>query len=93
MSGRLRAMPDLAKNSDILVAHNAIPDDATGVAALLHMTPSYIGSMAKEASVKNLLLTHLMKRSISIKPQTMQLIGKKYKGNVIFPKDLDSFNP
>jgi len=57
MSGRLRAMPDLAKNSDILVAHNAIPDDATGVAALLHMTPSYIGSMAKEASVKK-FITH-----------------------------------
>lgn len=93
MSGRLRAMPDLAKNSDILVAHNAIPEDATGVAALLHMTPTYIGSMAKKANVKKLLLTHLMKRSISVKKQTLQLIRKKYQGNVAFPKDLDVFNP
>lgn len=93
MSGRLTTMPNLAKGTDILVAHNAIPDDATGVAALLHMTPTYIGKMAKKANVKKLLLTHLMKRSISIKPKTLQLIRKIYKGNVIFPKDLDSFNP
>lgn len=93
MSGRLAAMPDLAKNTDILVAHNAIPEDATGIAALLHMTPSYIGRMAKQANVKKLLLTHLMKRSISIKPKTLELIRKKYKGAVQFPNDLDVFNP
>ncbi len=56
MSGRLTAMPDLAKNSDILVAHNAIPEDTTGVPALLHMKPSYIGKMAKQANVKNCCL-------------------------------------
>ena len=93
MSGRLRAMPDLAKNSDILVAHNAIPEDATGAAALLHMTPTYIGSMAKKANVKKLLLTHLMKRSLSVKKLALQLIRKNYQGNIIFPKDLDVFNP
>ncbi len=93
MSGRLRAMPELAKNSDILVAHNAIPEDATGVAALLHMTPSYIGSMAKEANIKKLLLTHLMKRSMPLKKQTIKLIAENYKGEVVFPKDLDVFKP
>ncbi|HIP93839.1 MAG TPA: MBL fold metallo-hydrolase [Leucothrix sp.] len=93
MSGRLRAMPDLAKNVDILVAHNAIPEDATGVPALLHMTPSYIGKMAKKANVKLLLLTHLMKRSLSVKKQTLQLIRKNYNGKVLYPNDLDSFNP
>ena len=93
MSGRLDAMPDLAKNTDILVAHNAIPEDATGVAALLHMTPSYIGSMAQRANVKKILLTHLMKRSISVKPKTLELIHKEYKGAVQFANDLDVFNP
>lgn len=93
MSGRLRAMPDLAKNANILVAHNAIPENATGVPALLHMTPSYIGKMAKQANVKLLLLTHLMKRSLSVKKQTLQLIRKSYKGKVLYPNDLDSFNP
>ena len=93
MSGRLGAMPNLAQNSDILVAHNAIPEDATGVPARLHMTPSYIGSMAKQANVKHLLLTHLMKRSLSVKKQTLRLIRKKYTGRITFPGDLDSFNP
>ena len=93
MSGRLNAMPDLAKDSDILVAHNAVSEDATGVAALLHMTPSYIGKMAKRAKVKKLLLTHLMKRSMSVKAQTKSLIAKHYAGEVIFPNDLDIFQP
>jgi len=93
MSGRLGAMPELAKNADILVAHNAIPENATGVPALLHMTPSYIGRMAKEARVKLLLLTHLMKRSLSVKPQTLKLIRQQYQGKVLFPNDLDQFNP
>lgn len=91
MSGRLNAMPDLAKYSDILVAHNAIPEDVTGVAARLHMTPSYIGKMAKQANVKKLLLTHIMKRSMSVKAQTKGLIAKYYSGEVIFPNDLDIF--
>lgn len=93
MSGRLQAMPDLAKGSDILVAHNAIPENATGVPALLHMKPSYIGKMAKQANVKTLLLTHLMKRSLSVKPETLKLVRKEYKGEIIYPKDLDTFNP
>ncbi len=93
MSGRLNAMPGLAKHSDILIAHNAIPEDAVGVPALLHMKPSYIGKMAKQANVKKLLLTHLMKRSISIKPETLSLIRKSYKGKVVFPNDLDVFHP
>jgi ribonuclease BN (tRNA processing enzyme) len=93
MSGRLGAMPDLAKNTDIFIAHNAIPEDATGVPALLHMTPSKIGKIAQQAQVKKLLLTHLMKRSLSVKPKTLQLIKQHYKGITIFPHDLDKFNP
>ncbi len=93
MSGRLGAMPDLAQNTDIFVAHNAIPEDATGTAALLHMTPSIIGKIAQRAHVKKLLLTHLMKRSLSIKKSTLQLIKQNYKGAVSYPNDLDSFNP
>jgi ribonuclease BN (tRNA processing enzyme) len=93
MSGRLRAMPGLAKNSDILVAHNAIPENATGTPELLHMKPSYIGKMANQANVKKLLLTHLMERSLSVKPETLKIIQKNYPGKIIYPKDLDIFNP
>jgi len=93
MSGRLGGMPALAKNTDIWVAHNAIPEGATGVAANLHMTPSMIGKIAKKANVKKLLLTHLMKRSLSVKPETLKLIQANYKGEVSYPKDLDIIHP
>ena len=95
MNGRLGEMPTLAKDSDILVAHNAVPEDATGVAANLHMKPSYIGKMAKQANVKKLLLTHLMERSLpeKRKQESLNLIRKNYKGDVSFPNDLDVIRP
>jgi ribonuclease BN (tRNA processing enzyme) len=93
MSGRLGAMPGLARGSDILVAHNAIPEDAVGVPARLHMTPSYIGRMAAEAGVKRVLLSHLMRRTIDIKDETVRLIRQSYKGPVSFPEDLDVVRP
>lgn len=93
MSGRLGQMPKLAQGSDILVAHNAIPEDATGGAANLHMTPSYIGKMAATAGVKKLLLSHLMRRTIDHKDETLELIRKHYKGPASFPIDLDVIRP
>lgn len=93
MSGRLGQMPKLARGSDILVAHNAIPEDATGAAANLHMKPSTIGEMATTAGVKQLVLSHLMRRTIDRKAETLRLIRKRYKGPVTFPNDLDVFRP
>lgn len=93
MSGRLHTMPDLAQNSDLLVAHNAIPEDATGVPQLLHMKPSYIGKIAGRAKIKKLLLTHMMERSINRQDETIKLIKENYQGPIIFPNDLDVFHP
>lgn len=93
MSGRWGRMPGLARGSDILIAHNAVPEDITGVAANLHMKPSYIGAMAAEAGVKHLVLSHLMRRTIDRKDETIQLIREKYQGRVTFPNDLDVIQP
>ncbi len=93
MSGRLHTMPDLAQGSDILVAHNAIPEDAVGIPQLLHMKPSYIGKIAGHAKVKKLLLTHMMQRSINRQQETIELIRKNYQGTIIFAHDMDSFTP
>jgi len=93
MSGRFHTMPDLAKVSDILVAHNAIPEDETGAGQLLHMKPSYIGKLAARAKVKKLLLTHLMKRSAKRQDETLKLVRQNYSGEIVFPKDLDTFVP
>ena len=89
MNGSLGRMPALARASDILVAHNAIPEDASGVATRLHMKPSYIGAMAAEAGVKQLVLTHMMRRTINRKDETIRIIRQSYKGPVAFADDLD----
>ncbi|BAO44170.1 MBL fold metallo-hydrolase [Thiolapillus brandeum] len=93
MSGRFHTMPDLAKGSDILVAHNAIPEDQTGAGQLLHMRPGYIGKLAAEAGVRKLILTHLMKRSAGRRDETLKLIRQHYQGPVVFADDLQRFQP
>lgn len=93
MSGRFHTMPDLAKGSDILVAHNAIPEDQTGAGQLLHMKPGYIGKLAAEAGVRKLILTHLMKRSAGRKDETLKLIRQHYQGPVVFADDRQRFQP
>ena len=93
MSGLLGRMPSLAQDSDILVAHNAIPEDAEGFVTRLHMKPSYIGEMAAKAGVRHLLLSHLMRRTIDRKDETLRRIRDKYPGRVSFPNDLDVIRP
>ncbi len=93
MNGDFDTLPKLAKHADILVAHNAIPEDAEGVAAFLHMKPSYIGEVAARAGVKKLLLTHLMARSVNRREEAARLIHAHYPYPVRFPKDLDVIRP
>ncbi|VAX08860.1 beta-lactamase-like protein [hydrothermal vent metagenome] len=93
MSGRLGTLAELAEGSDLLIAHNAITEDVTGRAQLLHMKPSYIGKAAAQAKVKKLLLTHRMTHSRTHTIETLELIKKNYTGAITIPRDLDSFHP
>jgi len=89
MSGNLQK---LAKDSDWLVAHNAVPENAGSIAKFLHMTPSKIGEIANVANVKNLVLSHFMNRTSSKKLQAVNQIKKQYKGKIHLSKDLQIFN-
>ncbi|WP_455234263.1 MBL fold metallo-hydrolase [Thiogranum longum] len=93
MNGDYRTLPELAKGADILVAHNAVPEEATGVARNLHMPPSVIGDIARQARVGKLVLSHRMHRTLGREPETRELIAERYKGPVVFAEDLDCFNP
>lgn len=81
----------LAKGADILIAHNAIPEDATGVARNLHMPPSVIGEIAAAAQVKQLILSHRMLRTLGKEDETLHYIKKNYSGPVSFADDLDCY--
>ena len=66
MSNQFDVLANLAKDSDILVAHNAVPERASKIAKNLHMPPSEIGKVAKQAKVKRLVLSHFMNRTLSV---------------------------
>jgi ribonuclease BN (tRNA processing enzyme) len=80
-----------ATNADLFVAHNAVPEGATGVERNLHMPPSVIGQIASEAHVKNLVISHRMLRTLGKEDQTQAEIRKHYSGPLEFANDLDCF--
>jgi ribonuclease BN (tRNA processing enzyme) len=84
-------LTELAANADLLIAHNAVPEGATGVERGLHMPPSVIGQIAGDAHVKHLVLSHRMLRTQGKENQTKTEIGKRFSGSVDFANDLDCF--
>ncbi len=82
----------LAQGADVFVAHNAIPEGATGAARALHMPPSVIGRIAATAKVKSLVLSHRMLRSLGHESETQARIATLYAGPVAFAEDLDCFH-
>lgn len=91
MSNKYNSITALIKDSDLFVAHNAIPESAKGVAAFLHMRPSTIGKISRQANVKQLILSHRMNRTLGSEKDTLRYIKRYYKGKIIFANDLDTF--
>jgi ribonuclease BN (tRNA processing enzyme) len=81
----------LAKDADLFVAHNAVPEGATGIERRLHMPPSVIGQIAQQAHVKKLVLSHRMLRTLGKETETLSEIRKSFTGPTTFANDLDCF--
>jgi ribonuclease BN (tRNA processing enzyme) len=81
----------LAKDADLFVAHNAVPEGVTGIERRLHMPPSVIGQTAASGRVKKLVLSHRMLRTLGKESQTESEIGKSYSGPLTFANDLDCY--
>jgi ribonuclease BN (tRNA processing enzyme) len=90
-NGNGEGLPQLAMNADLFVAHNAVPEGATGVERRLHMPPSVIGAIAAQAQVKQLVLSHRMLRTLGKEDQTQTEIRRTYSGPITFANDLDCF--
>lgn len=86
-------LPALAAGADLLVAHNAVPEGATGVERALHMPPSVIGEIAHGAKVKQLVLSHRMLRTLGREEESLAAIRKHYAGPVEFADDLGCYRP
>jgi ribonuclease BN (tRNA processing enzyme) len=74
-------------DTEVLVANNDVPDNADGAVLKLHMTPSTIAQIAKQAQVKQLVLSHFMKRTLTIQKLTHGIIRQKYRGPIIRATD------
>jgi ribonuclease BN (tRNA processing enzyme) len=81
----------LADRADIFVAHNAVPEGASGVERGLHMPPSVIGRIAGKAQVKKLVLSHRMLRTLGKEEETRAAIVPSFAGPVVFADDLDCY--
>ncbi len=92
MNGEYHTLETLAKDSNILVAHNAIPQGSTGVAAKLHMTPYTIGEIAQKAKVKKLILSHRMLRTLGKEKESKKKIRQHYKGLITFANDKSKYH-
>jgi len=91
MSNKNNTLATLAKKVDILVAHNAVPEPARGIARNLHMPPSVIGEIAAKAKVKSLVISHRMNRTLGKEENTTANIRKHYQGPISFAEDLQCF--
>ncbi len=92
MSNHYQTLAELAKGSDILVAHHAIPEMNQGVARHLHMPPSEIGQIAAQSGVKQLILSHRMRRTLGKEKQALKSIRQHFQGSVYFADDLKKYS-
>jgi len=90
-NGDGEGLTQLATNADLFVAHNAVPEGATGVERRLHMPPSVIATIAANAHVKQLVLSHRMLRTLGKEDATQTEIRRTYSGPITFANDLDCF--
>ena len=91
-NGRSGELEVLAKDCDILVCHNAVPESARGLARRLHAPPSVIGQIAKASGANRLILSHRMLRTTGVEGETLQYIRESYQGKVDFADDLSIYN-
>jgi ribonuclease BN (tRNA processing enzyme) len=90
-NGEGDGLTQLALDADLFVAHNAVPEGATGVERRLHMPPSVIGTIAANAHVKQLILSHRMLRTLGKENETEAEISHRFSGPIVFANDLDCF--
>lgn len=87
-SDKGKTLSEFAKGADLLVLHNAIDDNAGGVAKHLHMTPSQLIAIAEQSKAKQIVLSHIMKRSEAGLSALTEAIAVVAKGRVYSAKEL-----
>ena len=87
-NGSSDKFPGFARGATVLVAHLAIPENATGAARKLHAPASVIGQMAEKSSAGTLVLSHFMSRSLKDLDNSLDRIRLQFTGEIILAEDL-----
>lgn len=80
---------EFAQGASVLVMHMVVPEGVSGTGRRLHAPPSVIGSIAQEAGVGTLVLSHFMARSLRDLDDNIAIIKRHFDGYVILANDLD----
>jgi len=91
MTNHFNTVAMLAKGSDLLIAHNTVPEPTTSGRYSMHMPPSEIAKIASEANVKKLVLSHRSPRLVALDPQSIEIIQKSYRGPIVIADDMDEY--
>jgi ribonuclease BN (tRNA processing enzyme) len=78
----------LAADSDLVIMHLAIAQQASGAAARLHARPAAIGRMASAMRADQLLLSHIMQRAVRDADASLAAIREHYAGPMALASDL-----
>jgi ribonuclease BN (tRNA processing enzyme) len=92
-NGQDERFVDFARGAELLVAHLAVPESASGAAVRLHARPSTIGRVAERAGVRRLLLSHFMARSLRRLDEQVATVRGAYSGPVDLAEDLRCIKP
>jgi len=79
---------EFAKNANLLVMHMPVPEDVSGIGRRLHAPPGVIGTIANDAEVKMLVISHLMARSLRNLDENVKLVTSAFSGPLDVAQDL-----
>ncbi|MGB6018626.1 MAG: MBL fold metallo-hydrolase [Sulfurimonadaceae bacterium] len=77
----------LTQDADLFIAHHAIAEIHGTYANNLHMTPAVIADIANKSNVKKVLLAHRMRRTIGNEEESLKIMRKAYRGEIVFAED------
>ena len=79
-------LPELAHHADVLICESAMPDERKVPG---HLTPSLAGTVAAQAQVDRLVLTHLYPECDEV--DIVKQAATAYKGKIVAAEDLMVF--
>ena len=85
----LSDLREIAHGTDLLVFNSVVrdPPGSPEILYTLHTPPHAIGELARDAGVKQLLLSHLSPAVDNARAEVETSIGVAYKGPILFAKD------